>query len=230
MGESRKFNIGGYCAIAAGLAYVIVGIAYFNLPEIQRGTSDFSKFTEYLISVAADSTMLELQYWFFSIASVMGLAVIISAKRFMKDFSDDILDWASVLGLIGYGVMCTNFIRIAFLLPQRAQRFAEGGEELRQAMLGANALPLDPTGILGFGFVGFWFLILNYLARSKDNFPDELAYIGIMGGILHMFVPLGTIIDQQILVAIAAGFGGVVLGPIWYIWFGITLTKNTNLD
>jgi len=112
--ESRKFNIGGYCAIAAGIAYIIVGIAYFNLPEIQRGTSDFSKFAEYLTSVADDSTMLELQYWFFSIAAFMGLAVIIAAKRFMKDFNEDILDWASVLGLIGYGVMCANFIRIAF--------------------------------------------------------------------------------------------------------------------
>ena len=228
MGESRKFNIGGYCAIAAGIAYVIVGIAYFNLPEIQRGTSDFSKFAEYLTSVAADSTMLQLQYWCFSIAAFMGLAVIIAAKRYIKDSSEDILDWASVLGLIGYGVMCTNFVRLAYLLPQRAQRFAEGGEQLQQAMLGANALPLDPTGILGFGFVGFWFLILNYLARDRDNFPNELAYIGIIGGILHIFVPMGTIINQQILVAIAAGLGGIVLGPIWYIWFGITLTKNTN--
>ena len=101
-------------------------------------------------------------------------------------------------------------------------------EQLQQSMLGAYPLPLDPTGILGFGFVGFWFLILNYLTREMDSFPNELAYIGIMGGILHMFVPLGTIINQQILVAIAAGLGGVVLGPIWYIWFGITLTKNTN--
>ena len=225
---SRKHNIGSYCAIAAGIAYIIVGIAYFNLPEIQRGTSDFNKFGEYLTSVAADSTMLQLQYWFFSIAAFMGLAVIIAAKRYIRDSSNDMLDWASVLGLIGYGVMCTNFVRLAFLIPQRAQRFVEAGEQLQQAMLGANALPLDPTGILGFGFVGSWFLILNYLARDRDNFPNQLTYIGIIAGILHIFVPLGTIINQQILVAIAAGLGGIVLGPIWYIWFGITLTKSTN--
>ena len=40
------------------------------------------------------------------------------------------------------------------------------------------------------------------------------------------FVATGNIIDQQILISIAAGLGGIVLGPIWLIWFGITLKKG----
>ena len=49
-----------------------------------------------------------------------------------------------VLGLIGYSFMCANFTRLFFeyLLPLRAKRFAEGGEQL-QAMLGSNNLSLD---------------------------------------------------------------------------------------
>ena len=203
-----------------------MGIAYFKLPEIQKGTSDFSKFAEYLTSVAADSTMLQLQYWFFSIAAFMGLAVIIAAKRYMKDSSEDILDWASVLGLIGYGVMCTNFVRFVDIIPQRAQIFVEGGEQIQISMLGANPLTLDPTGILGFGFVGFWFLVLNYFAKERETFPNVLAYIGMIGGILHIFVAIGNIIDQKILISIAAGLGGIVLGPIWLIWFGMILKKG----
>ena len=93
-------------------------------------------------------------------------------------------------------------------------------------MLGANPLTLDPTGILAFGFVGFWFLVLNYLARERENYPNILAYLGILGGVLHIFVAIGNITDQQILVSIAAGLGGIVIGPIWLIWFGMILKKG----
>ena len=122
--------------------------------------------------------------------------------------------------------MCANFTRLAYLLPLRAKRFAEGGEQLQQAMLGSNNLSLDPTAILGFGFVGLWFLVTNYIAMNNDSFKKELAYIGMLGGILHILVPIGTVFNEQILVSVAAGLGGVVLGPIWYIWLGLTMQKK----
>ena len=156
----------------------------------------------------------------------MGLAVIIAANRKFRDLSEDFIDWASVVGLIGYGVMCTNFVRFVDIIPQRAQIFVEAGEQMQISMLGANPLTLDPTGILGFGFVGFWFFVLNYFAKNSETFPNILAYIGMIGGILHIFVAIGNIIDQQILISIAAGLGGIVLGPIWLIWFGMTLKKR----
>ena len=226
MSENRTSNLGGNCAIAAAIAYIIVGITFFNLPQIQRGSSGSDQVTEYFTSVASDSLLLQLQYWSFSFAALMGLAVIITANRKFRNLSEDFIDWASVVGLIGNGIMCTNFVRFVDIIPQRAQIFVEGREQMQISMLGANPLTLDPTGILGFGFVGFWFLVLNYFTKERETFPNVLAYIGMIGGILHIFVAIGNIIDQQILISIAAGLGGIVLGPIWLIWFGMTLKKG----
>ena len=226
MSENRTPNLGGNCAIAAAIAYIVVGITFFNLPQIQRGSSGRNQVTEYFTSVASDSFLLQLQYWSFSFAALMGLAVIIAANRKFRDLSEDFIDWASVVGLIGNGIMCTNFVRFVDIIPQRAQIFVEAGEQMQISMLGANPLTLDPTGILGFGFVGFWFFVLNYFAKNSETFPNILAYIGMIGGILHIFVAIGNIIDQQILISIAAGLGGIVLGPIWLIWFGMTLKKR----
>ena len=226
MSENRTPNLGGNCAIAAAIAYIVVGITFFNLPQIQRGSSGRNQVTEYFTSVASDSFLLQLQYWSFSFAALMGLAVIITANRKFRNLSEDFIDWASVVGLIGYGVMCTNFVRCVDIIPQRAQIFVEAGEQMQISMLGANPLTLDPTGILGFGFVGFWFFVLNYFAKNSETFPNFLAYIGMIGGILHIFVAIGNIIDQQILISVAAGLGGIVLGPIWLIWFGMTLKKR----
>ena len=224
--NENKSDLGGYFSIAAGVSYIIVGITFFQLPEIQRGSSIFRDVKDYLISVAADPSTLAIQYWFFGLAAIMGMGVIVALKRYMKSEGQDILNWANVLGLVGYAFMCANFTRLAYLLPLRAKRFAEGGEQLQQAMLGSNNLSLDPTAILGFGFVGLWFLVTNYIAMNNDSFKKELAYIGMLGGILHILVPIGTVFNEQILVSVAAGLGGVVLGPIWYIWLGLTMQKK----
>ena len=69
-------------------------------------------------------------------------------------------------------------------------------------------------------------LTINFLALNKDKFSDILEYIGIIGGMLHVFVAIGNIFDQQILISIAARLEEIILGPIWLIWFGIKLKKG----
>ncbi len=119
-----------------------------------------------------------------------------------------------------------NFIRLAYLLPIRAKNFVEAEAELQQAMLGSNNMSLDPTAVLGFGFVGLWFLVTNYVSMDDEGFKKELSYIGMLGGMLHILVPIGTVFNIQILVTIAAGLGGIILGPVWYIWLGIIMQKK----
>ena len=109
--NENKSNLGGYFSIAAGVSYIIVGITFFQLPEIQRGSSVFRDVKDYLISVAADPSTLAIQYWFFGLAAIMGMGVIVALKRYMKSEGQDILNWASVLGLVGYSFMCANFTR-----------------------------------------------------------------------------------------------------------------------
>ena len=89
----------------------------------------------------------------------MGLAIMIAANRFFIDLGEDLVDWATFVGLIGYGVMCSNFIRIADVIHYQAKFFVEGGWQIQQAIHEANPPTLDLTGVLSFGFVGFWFLI-----------------------------------------------------------------------
>ena len=222
-----KSSFGGYFSIAAGFSYIIIGITFFQLPEIQRGSSVFRDIKNYFISVAAEPSTLAVQYWFFGLAAFFGMGVIVALKEYLKSDKQDLLNWASVLGLIGYAFMCANFIRLAYLLPIRAINFVEAEAELQQAMLGSNNMSLDPTAVLGFGFVGLWFLVTNYVSMDDESFKKELSYIGMLGGVLHILVPIGTVFNIQILVTIAAGLGGIILGPVWYIWLGIIMQKKS---
>ena len=168
--------------------------------------------------------------WSFVFVGILGIAIVISAYKYLKDLEEDIIAWSSILGFIGYGVMCTNFSRIVDQLPKRSTFFVEGDQQFQTAMLGANSINLDPSGLIAFGFVGFWLIIINYFARDKENYPNLLAYIGMVSGVLFFFVAIGNIVDERILVKIAAGLGSLFLGPIWLIWFGLTLRKIDKSD
>ena len=40
MADKRKYNLGGNCAIAAAVGYIIVGITFFNLPLFKEVVSE----------------------------------------------------------------------------------------------------------------------------------------------------------------------------------------------
>ena len=47
MADTRKYNLGGNCAIAAAVGYIIVRITFFSIPQIQRGSQGRLQLTEY---------------------------------------------------------------------------------------------------------------------------------------------------------------------------------------
>ena len=224
MAESESSNLSGNCAILAGIAYIIVGITYFTIPANQRPNA--APLNEFYASVAEAPGLLQIQYWSFAFAALMGLAVVIAANRFFREGNEDLINWVSVMALIGYGLMCTNFIRLVDIIPERAMFFVGAEPEMQKAMLAANPLPLDPTSILTFGFVGFWVLVINFVGKDREDFPGYLSILGMLVGVLHIFVALGNLLQMQVLISIAAGLGGIVLGPIWLFWFGVLLKKE----
>ena len=64
------------------------------------------------------------------------------------------------------------------------------------------------------------------LERLRGNaWSKLLAYAGIGGGIAYLAVVIGQVLQSQLLIAIVAGVGGVILIPIWFIWLGLRLRK-----
>ena len=119
--DENKSNLGGYFSIAAGVSYIIVGITFFQLPEIQRGSSVFRDIKDYLISVAADPSTLAIQYWFFGLAAIMGMGVIVALKRYMKSEGQDILNWASVRFSRLFFYVC-EFYKIGILITTKGKK------------------------------------------------------------------------------------------------------------
>ena len=99
---------------------------------------------------------------------------------------------------------------------------------VRSAMRKIGSTNLDPDNWIGFGLVGLWLLVVNWLAMRGGQLPRVLTYIGMAGGISLWLVVAASGFGVTILIAIAAGLGGIVLGPIWYVWTGVVLWRMSR--
>lgn len=228
MDNKNLTRFSGYCSVAAGISYIIAGITYFLMPINQR--SNTAELHDFYTSISQNSDIFQFHYWSFSFAAFFGISVVITTNRLFKSINEEIVNWVSLIALIGYSVMFVDFVRMANQIPYRAQMYIYSSEDLKLAMLGANSLTLDPMGIVRFGFIGFWFLVINYIVISKNKFPFSLACIGIIVGVLHIFVAIGQVFENSLLfsffsVTVAAGMGGMIFGPLWFFWFGNLINK-----
>jgi hypothetical protein len=97
-------------------------------------------------------------------------------------------------------------------------------------VLAVNELPnpLDPRGLLTFGFAGLGLLILAWLLGRSGTVPARLGTLGIVAGALLVVVYLGRLIvldPTNPLVAGPAALVGFVLSPAFYIWLGSVLRR-----
>jgi len=97
-------------------------------------------------------------------------------------------------------------------------------------VLAVNELPnpLDPRGLLTFGFAGLGLLVLASLLRRSGTVPQRLGSLGMAVGALLVVVYLGRLIvldPTNPLVAGPAALVGFILSPAFYLWLGSVLRR-----
>ena len=88
--------------------------------------------------------------------------------------------------------------------------------------------PVDPRGLLTFGFAGLGLLILAWLLRRAAAVPVRLAQLGMVAGVLLLVVYLGRLIvldPTNPLVALPAALAGFLVSPAFYLWLGTVLRR-----
>ena len=84
-------------------------------------------------------------------------------------------------------------------------------------------ITLDPNSWIRFGVLGLSILIISLLALRVEKLPRAWAILGSVVALLLWLAVAGNVLDVPILVAISAILGGIILGPIWFIWIGILM-------
>ncbi len=224
MEDKSLTKVGGICSILVGISYIVVGITFLLLPAVQRPGGEPAAF---LPSFAESPTLASIEYLAFALGAVFALAAIPAISETVRAGNEGWVRWMSALAYLGFAVVALTFFQLLALVPGIASAFVAAESEVQPFIAkDFSLLGLDPQGWLTFGGVGLWVLVVSLLALRGNTWPTLLAVVGIAVAVLYGLVTAGNVLGIPELITIAAGLGGVILGPIWYIWIGARLFQQ----
>lgn len=156
---------------------------------------------------------------FLMLAAVFALAVFVTIYRDLKEVDSSFAIYILLLGFLGsFGALTHGGYDLANIINPPA---------------GMNAnLPsqIDPRGLLTFGVTGAAILKLSWLMQKIKAMPVNLAYLGILSGILLIIIYLGRLIvldPTNPLLRYPILIEGFIVNPLWYLWLGSALSKKS---
>jgi hypothetical protein len=221
MKNAQVLRFGGMSAILLGLAKLLSGGLYLLLSPDLRAEVPAAKF---LPAFAQGSSLLISLFWIEALVGVLGVAVVPALSSLVEEGNEGWVRWAGFLAMAGFILSSVGYTLSIARLPGIALAFVAGDASTKAALAAVWKSSIDLLGLWGYGTVGLWIFIASLSALKKTVLPKGLAYLGIIYGILFLLVPGGTIFKMQAPL-LAAALVGATVGPVWWIWTGLTLRK-----
>ncbi len=127
-------------------------------------------------------------------------------------------------------------VAVAFASVGALGMLIHGGYDLANAINPPTSvntdLPsqIDPRGLLAFGLSGLGLLKISYLMSKDKYFPKNLSLLGYASGAVLVVIYLARLIvldPTNPLLLYPVLLNGFILGPLWYVWLGLSLKKGT---
>jgi hypothetical protein len=132
--------------------------------------------------------------------------------------------WSATAAAFGFAVITrSHLMEVAFDRRIIAQ-YPTADPAFQQAVSVAAGLALDvPDGLLTYGAVGVWVVVVSVLALRGGLLPARLGALGLAAGVTNLAGVLGYMFEIRPLLIVAIGVGGLVVVPLWYARLGMVL-------
>jgi hypothetical protein len=128
--------------------------------------------------------------------------------------------WALIVGIVGH------FGSVAYGGYDLAASVTNG----QQPTIGRIIDQASPQGLFTFGVVGLSLFVIAWMIERGGTFPRPLGYVGYVFALLSIYIYPARVILQQLNNPALAGpiiLIGFIVGPLFYIWLGVTLLNRT---
>jgi len=217
-------RVAGILAIVMGILYLVVGANFIFMPEAQKEYLQ----PEFWPSFVEQPISGYIQSIAFALIAVLALCLMPIVTELAGGKISRFLRWMMILGMIGYVVHAVEEIRSMALSTRIADAYVQGDGATKSAIVALGLQHLDPLHIFKFGFVGLWILVVNVVGLVKKTFPTVLAVIGIIGAVAFWIDLVGNVFQAVALVT-TASVTAIILGPIWFVWMGILISKKAQV-
>lgn len=218
-------RVGGVAAILLGASYPLVGLTYMFQPDGLNQTVDYAR---HLRAYGTGATWLHVaEFAGLALGAVLAFAAIPAVAERFRQGAEGWVRWSSAVAYLGFGALAVSTVRHLVIEPELAQAFRLAGPDGRPAVVAAaSTLSADPDGWLQFGGVGLWVLAISVIGLRGRQMPAALGIVGIAMAAMYWVPIVATYLPVPSLNAVAAGLGGVVLAPLWYVWLGVLLYRG----
>ena len=223
MKRTSILRFGATSAFLCGALSVLAGFTHFLLPREQlRGATGVD--AAFFDSLAASSAVFLAHYWIMVLGCLFTVGMILALFLLLRGHQSGFLCWAALLGVVGAALTAIDFAIVAVESPRIAERFAASPPAAQSALLLQGVPHVDPC-FFGWGLIGMWSLAANVAALRAGRLPRTLGSLGILAGLLAISAFAGALGRSPLLVDISVGLGGMLVMPVWSIWFGWTLRR-----
>jgi hypothetical protein len=225
MEEKSVAKLGGVCSIIVGILYVMIGVTFLLVPaEQQGGIDDIAMF---LPSFHQNPIAMTLLYVEFALGAILAIAAVPAITGLVRAVNEGWARWTSNLAFLGFALVAIYYFQMIAIAPSQAAAFVAGDASTKAALVVPTGV--DPQFLLRYGTIGLWILVVSILALKGKMLPTLLSVVGIVSAVLYWVLAINDALGVATVVRpILAIAGGVIAGPIWFIWIGIRLLKATS--
>lgn len=205
------------CAMLVAILYLVVaGIFFFDPVQKTRNAHQYMQ------------VLTQAPYCRYGIHAVRaltglaGLALISPARQAAG--SGFWIDWASLLGVLGFGSMVVSHSRALFCLPVLIREYQAVEQAVKPAVARQLSLVLlDPRGWVEIGGVAVWALVVTLAARDRLDVHSSVVAIAVAFAVLSVVNVFAWVSQRYSLVSVTTGAALMILAPSWFIWLGTTM-------
>lgn len=235
MENNSLSKLGGLCSILIGVLNILIipiGLLLIS-PNAEIPIDPNNPATLFPV-VAQNPAPFVLSGLVFGLVGIFAFAAVPAISEIVRSANEGWVRWTSNLAYLGFAVSAVSSFQNVAVLPVIAATYV-AGDAVTQAAIIAQYTPvssstLDSLGVLQFGGVGLWILVVSILALRRSLLPRGLIYAGIALGSVYWIHVIGEILKNsmpgvgEVLIGIGGGLG--TLGAlIWYVWIGLRLQR-----
>lgn len=220
--QSRQWA-GAIGAWVVGVTYVVAAAAHGLSPADGRAAAGATRFWPAIADQPSFVTVVDVALLG---GAIFALAAVPAIGRLYGRAAGGWLDWATSVGLLGYAATAITDATALGRTHTVAAAYVGADASARNAIAAEPILLIDAFGLLMFGAIGVWLIVLNGIAMSSRMTPRWLAVVGVGAGCGYLVISIGFVSGVDAVVTAGAVVSGLVLAPVWFIANGYVLWRH----
>jgi hypothetical protein len=216
-------NLGAMASFGVAAAYLGAAVVALFMPPELQGRPDVSPH-EFWLALSREPTAHLCFHWAWIVAGLCGLAAVPAISRMVYGLNQEAVLWSGLAALFGFATHARSHLMEQAWDRKIIPLYATADPAFQQAVHVVAGLALDiGDGVLTFGAIGIWVLIVSKLVLRSNYLPRFFGYLGFAAALSLVAGMAGYGLSIRPLIVFSIGAGAGLLVPIWFIWAGILL-------